>query len=170
MHQVGKLSKLVPGAVLLGVLGVSGPSSANPPEVHNPQGSFLLGLSGGASFSRNASVYAIGASAGYAVYHGVVPGARGVVFFGSYEAGETAATLLLTPPLGWVAVPFVGTEAGYRWEPQLDGPLLGVGFGLFVGRPRDSVNVQAGWMFRRFWHDLGSADISGPVISLSIRF
>ncbi len=169
MHQPGKHWKIVAALSLLTGLSAS-TARAEAPEYHNPQGSFLLGLSGGASFSRNASVFAIGASTGYAVFHGVVPGVRGVVFFGDYAAGETAGTLLLTPPLGWVAVPFVGTEVGYRWEPALDGPLLGVGVGLFVGRPDDSVNVQAGWMFRRFWHDLGSADISGPVISLSIRF
>lgn len=169
MHQVGKLWKLVLSSALWVGLGASSAEAA-PPEVHNPQGSFLLGVSGGASFSRNTSVFAIGASAGYAVLHGLVPGVRGVVFFGDFEAGETAATLLFTPPLGWVAVPFVATEAGYRWEPSADGPLLGVGFGVYVGRPSDHVNVQAGWMFRRFWYETGSADISGPVISLAIRF
>jgi hypothetical protein len=140
-------------------------------RIHNPRGSIVLGVSGGASFGRDLSVFSLGAQFGYAVYHGILPGVRGLVFFGDYSGGEAAGTLVLTPPISFQLVPFVMGDAGYRWEEVGNGPIAGVGVGAYIGHPADRLNVQLGWIFRRFWYGDGrSADASGPLVAISLRF
>lgn len=155
--------------------------SPEPPEraqaderpYRNPQGALLLNGSLGLSVGSGVTYVGVGIGAGYAVVTGVVPGARGLVLFGSgATVGEVAATLTLTPPLRVYTLPFVIGEVGGRFEPAGRALVYGVGGGLYLGEADSTFAFQVGWMWRRakFGGELGTFDISGPILSLSIRF
>jgi len=142
-------------------------------RLRDPQGSVLVGVTGGASFSSEFSYGTIGAHAGYAVLTGVVPGIRGNIFFGDLSGGELAATAWLTPPLAFPVVPFAVGELGWAWQSfsnqSFNGALLGVGGGLHFGEPTDRFNLRAGVIYR--YYDIqGGTDYWSPLIIAMFRF
>lgn len=142
------------------------------PEIYrNPTGSIVFGGIVGAAVGNRGTAFVLGASFGYAVVTGVVPGIRGVAVAGDGFGGELAATLLLTPPLDWPVLPFVVGEGGHRWDRDFSGFIYGGGGGLFIGSPRSRVGLQVGWIVRRFAiHDGPTVDASGPLIGVSASF
>lgn len=148
-------------------------AAASSDGLHDPRGSVEVGLSGGGSFGENFSYGVIGASVGYAVLTGVVPGVRGAVFFGDLTGGEVAGTATLTPPVRWPVVPFVIGEVGHAWQEfgasSDSGVLLGVGGGVHLGRPGDRIALRGGLIYR--YYDLFSGQsYIAPIVSLGIRF
>lgn len=126
-----------------------------------------------ASSGTASNYFSVGASLGYAVVNGVVPGIRGAVFFGDLTGGELAATLWLTPPVEWPVVPFAVGEFGHAWQTVSDveqtGLLYGGGAGLHLGSPADSIAVRAGVMYR--YYDIGDGQGTfSPIISFAFRF
>jgi hypothetical protein len=140
-------------------------------RLHDPRGTVLLGVSGGASFSSNFNYGIVGAHVGYAALTGVMPGVRGAVFFGDLTGGEFAGMLWLTPPLALPVVPFAVGEIGYASQspPDADGMLFGAGAGLHLGEPQARFNMRAGFIYR--YYDLGGGfDTWNPILMLSLRF
>jgi hypothetical protein len=140
---------------------------------YDPQGSVQVGLTGGGSFSSDFNYGIIGASVGYAVFTGVVPGLRGAGFFGDLTGGEIAGTLTLTPPIVFPVVPFVMGEIGHAWQNFNDqsfrGLLAGGGGGIHLGQPTDRFTVRAGVIYR--YYDLaGGQGYISPILSAGIRF
>ena len=149
--------------------GGSGASS----DLRDPQGSILVGVSGGASFGSEVQYGSIGVQGGYAVVTGVVPGLRTTFLFGDLSGGEVVGTVWLTPPLSFAVVPFAVLEAGYAWQSfrgaDADGAVYGVGGGLHLGRPRDVFNLRAGVIYR--YYDFGvQRDVVAPIVVGSFRF
>jgi len=143
------------------------------PNLRDPRGSVIVGVTGGGSFSSNFSYGVIGAHVGYAVLTGVVPGARGAVFFGDLSGGEGAATLWLTPPLELPIVPFLVGEIGYASQSfsgeSFSGALFGAGGGVHLGEPQQRFNARVGLIYR--YYDLGGGfDYFSPIVMLSFRF
>lgn len=141
--------------------------------VHDPEGSVVVGLSGGASFGSELSYGSAGVFAGYAVLDGLVPGARGMVLFGDLSGGEVASTLWWTPPIEAPVVPFVLGEIGYAWQSafdrDLEGPLYGVGGGIHLGEATAQFNLRAGVVYR--YYDLGAGDgYLSPLLIAGFRF
>lgn len=142
-----------------------------PAVYRNPTGSMVLGGVVGAAVGERGSAFVLGASFGYAVLTGVVPGVRGVAVAGDGFGGEIAATLLLTPPLAWPVLPFLVGEGGHRWDPGSSGYIYGGGGGLFVGSPRSRIGFQLGWIVRRYAiHDGPTIDASGPLIGITASY
>ena len=55
----------------------------------------------------------------------------------------------------------------------VEGPgwMYGVGVGAYLGYPDSRFGLQGGWVFRRIAYDkMPSADSSGPLIAISVRF
>lgn len=148
-------------------------AARRPSRLRDPQGSILVGLTGGASFSSRFTYGAVGLQAGYAVLTGVVPGVRGTVFFGDLTGGELAGTLWLTPPIDFVVVPFAVGEVGYVWRNfdgfSQQGPLYGAGGGIHFGQPGDLFNLRAGLIYRYLDVEPGEGTIS-PLVVASLRF
>ncbi len=142
-------------------------------NLRDPQGSLLVGITGGATFASGVQFGTVGVHVGYAVLTGVVPGIRGNVFFGGLSGGQVVGTLWLTPPINLVVVPFGVAEAGYVWQNINDQPsngaVYGVGGGVHLGRPTDRLAVRAGVIYRYFNIDGGEGYIS-PIIIGSLRF
>lgn len=163
-------------AFAAGLLFLATPSAQaeiDPSRIRDPQGSVLVGVSGGASLSDGFNYGTVGAQVGYAVVHGVVPGVRGNVFFGDLTGGELAATLWLTPPIAFAVVPFAVGEIGYAWQnfndQSFDGALFGVGGGLHFGEPSDRFNLRAGVIYR--YYDIAGGDgYISPLVIASFRF
>lgn len=139
------------------------------PAYHNPRGAIVANLLVGVAVGGNSTQVAFGAGVGYAVLTGVLPGLRGMMIVGDSVAGEVAATLTLTPPLSFFLVPFAYGEVGRRFD-ALGAWMLAGGPGLYVGDPRDTIVLQGGWIFRRYFYENVGLDGSGPLISLSIKF
>jgi hypothetical protein len=141
-------------------------------QLRDPQGSVLVGVTGGASFSSNFNYGTLGAHVGYAVLNGVVPGIRGAFFFGDLTGGEFAGTLWLTPPLALPIVPFAVGEIGYASQSYrnitVDGALYGAGGGLHFGSPADRFNLRAGVIYR--YYDGDDSDYWSPLLVFSFRF
>lgn len=149
------------------------PDRDDEPRYRNPQGSINLSAVLGAASSDSGTRFVFGGGIGYAFLTGVMPGVRGLIATGNGgTGGELAATLTLTPPLSFSFTPFVAGEVGRRFEPFGAGWIYGAGGGIYFGDPGGSVAVQLGWMFRRidFGAPIGSADISGPIVGVSISF
>ncbi len=135
----------------------------------HPQGALSLQGFLGGSFRESGNQFVVGVGAGYAVLTGVMPGVRGLVLMGDGVGGELVGTLTLTPPLRLYLTPFIMGEAGRRFEPDFSGWLYGAGLGFFLGDPAKSFSLQAGWMIRRFVVADETLDVSGPILSISLR-
>ncbi len=139
-------------------------------DLRNEQGQLIVSAYLGAVVGQKSGI-AVGAGVGYAVFGGVVPGVRGVVIASDGIGGEVAATLTLSAPFDFYLIPFLIGEVGGRFDPIGQGLLYGGGGGVYIGNPNSTFGLQLGWMFRRIdYGDIGSADASGPIISLSLRF
>jgi hypothetical protein len=137
------------------------------PSLWNPTGSIVLGGGVGGTAGRSGTHFVLGASFGYAVISGVVPGARGAIIAGDGFGAELAATLMVTPPLPWAVVPFAAGEAGFRWNRDDRGPFYGGGGGLLIGAPEVRVGIQLGWTFRRYHRQDGAVVSHGPIVGLA---
>jgi len=141
--------------------------------VHDPQGSVHLGLTLGGTFASNRSAVAVGAQVGYAFIDGLVPGVRGLGFFGDFSGGEVAGFTFYTPPVGWPVVPYVVAEVGGRWESfdsaSFSGLLAGGGGGLHLGAPGSRFNARAGVVYNR-WFTAGGIDLVRPQVLLTASF
>lgn len=167
--QAGAVNKLWLSGLLLCMTS----SIAQANGLRDPEGSILVGVSGGGQFSDEFNYGTVGLSFGYAVIDGVVPGVRGNIFFGDLTGGELAATLWLTPPLRGPVVPFVVGEFGHAWQNfndvELTGLLYGAGAGLHLGSPGDSITARAGLIYR--YYDIGNGQSAfSPIISFGFRF
>jgi hypothetical protein len=144
-----------------------------PRRLRDPQGSVLLGLTGGLALSSDFTYGSVGAQAGYAIFDGVVPGLRGNIFFGDVGGGEAAATLWLTPPIDFVVVPFVAGELGYAArelddDTAFDGAMYGLGGGVHLGRADEPFALRAGVIYRYYDFGAGDGTIS-PLVVASLR-
>lgn len=153
-------------ALLLPLVGVARPASA---QVHDPKGSVIVGGSLGVISGRDQVSVAVGLNGGYAVLDGLVPGVRGMGFFGDITGGELAGRVSYTPPIPGPVAPFVVAEAGNRWEGSFSGALLGGGGGFHLGRPDSKVGFRAGLVYNR-WFVLDGIDLVRPMIQVSVRF
>jgi hypothetical protein len=141
------------------------------PEYRNPSGAWIVGGTIGVAVGGAGTAFVFGASVGYAVFTGVVPGVRGVVIAGRGIGGELAATLTLTPPFSSPILPFALAEGGHRWDPDFRGWIFGGGGGIYVGSPASRFGLQLGWIFRRYAIEDGpDVDASGPIIGVSASF
>jgi hypothetical protein len=141
------------------------------PERRNPAGAWIVGGTIGVAVGDGGTAFVFGASVGYAVFTGVVPGLRGVVVAGRGIGGELAGTLTLTPPFSWPILPFAIAEGGHRWDPDGRGWIYGGGGGIYIGSPASRFGLQLGWIFRRYAiEDRPDVDASGPIIGVSASF
>lgn len=147
------------------------PAVKPPPSGHDPAGSVLAtGLVGISTGSAGTSLV-IGAGVGYAVFDGLVPGARGLAVLGGQLGGELALTLAYTIPADWYVTPFLLVEGGRRWLDDLSGWIVGAGGGLRLGYPWSRLTFRVGWIYRRFLlSGGGSLDASAPIIGIQLRF
>ncbi|MFO0726198.1 MAG: hypothetical protein U1E65_20610 [Myxococcota bacterium] len=162
----------LPILLALGLTLVARTASADedPPRYRNPQGSLVLGGGIGIAVGDGKTTVAVGLSAGYAVFTGVVPALRGTVIFAEKMGGELAATLTLTPPINFFIVPALHGEVGRRWDGFGQAWLYGGGPAVYLGEADSALGLEVGWVFRRYSYDAGVAvDGSGPLISLSVR-
>ncbi|MEM1025467.1 MAG: hypothetical protein AAGD10_13365 [Myxococcota bacterium] len=163
----------LPLATALVCLLASPASARSTRPVHDPQGSVHLGLTLGGSFSSNRSAVAVGAQVGYAFIDGLVPGVRGLGFFGDFSGGEVAGFTVYTPPVSWPVVPYVVAEVGGRWESidgaDFSGVLAGGGGGLHLGAPGSRFSTRAGVVYNR-WFTSGGVDIIRPQVLLTFSF
>ncbi|MGF1511206.1 MAG: hypothetical protein ACFB9M_17065 [Myxococcota bacterium] len=137
--------------------------------VHDPQGSVVVGVTFGASFTRDRELFSAGGQVGYSVVDGLVPGIRGLGFFGDIDGGEILGTLSYTPPLQAPVLPFVVGEGGHRWESDIRGAIAGGGGGLHLGSPGSRFGLRAGVVYNRFFA-AGGIDIIRPLVLFSFRF
>jgi len=141
----------------------------SPGAYHNPRGSIVGTLIVGVDVGGVSTRVGVGAGVGYAVLTGVLPGVRGVLIFGDEMAGELGATLTLSPPITFFLTPFAYGEVGRRFDSSGAWIVAG-GPGLYVGDPRDTFVLQAGWIFRRYLYEVGGVDGSGPLLALNVKF
>ena len=122
--------------------------------LRDPQGEILFGINGGYTVGNGVQFGSAGVHFGYAALTGVVPGVRANLFFGDVTGGQVVGTLWLTPPFALTVVPFGVGEVGYVWQTidseSTNGVLYGVGGGLHVGRPYDSLSLRIGAIYRVF--------------------
>jgi len=138
--------------------------------VQDPQGSILGSGILGISTGSGGTSLVLGVGVGYAVFDGVVPGVRGLAVLGDRLGGELAATLTLTLPVGWYAVPFVTGEGGRRWLDGLAGWIVGAGGGVRIGWPSSRLAFRLGWIWRRFYVQGASFDVSAPIVGVQLRW
>ncbi len=142
-------------------------------RLRDPQGTILIGISGGVSTQSDTTFGSVGGHVGYAVITGIVPGVRGNGFFGDLTGGEVAGTLWLTPPLDFSVVPFAIGEIGYTWR-ELDGAssngaIYGAGGGLHFGRPTSAWSVRAGVVYRYYDFEGDGQGFFSPLVAASFR-
>jgi hypothetical protein len=140
-----------------------------PPDLRNQGGSWIVGGTLGVAVGGSGTAFLVGASVGYAVVTGIVPGVRGVLLAGRGIGGEIAGTLTLSLPFDWSILPFVVGEGGHRWDRDARGWIYGGGGGVYIGSPSQSFGLQLGWIFRRYAIEDGpTVNASGPIVGISV--
>ena len=139
-------------------------------KYRNQKGTVLLGVGLGVLVDSGGSTsLGLGANAGYAVFHGVVPGVRVLTFFGGTFIAETATTLTLTPPMRGYVVPYLDFELGGRFDNIGNGFLYGGGLGVFLGRVSANFALKLGYLYRKIDYGDGLlVNDSRPSLSLAL--
>ena len=141
-------------------------------KYRNQKGTVLLGVGLGVLVDSGSSTsLGVGANAGYAVFHGVVPGVRVLTFFGGTFIAETAATLTLTPPMKSYVVPYLDLELGGRFDNIGNAFLYGGGLGVFLGKLTSGYALKLGYLYRKINYGDGLlVSDSRPSLSIALTF